>query len=146
MNMKIIVVLALVSMLLASCSAAATPCPFSRNPGPPPAEVEKRARDAFFALGSAGIRGTLKVEADGEYSCDHFAVEFVNFSYTLYIADLNDQTMIKDYVAKVRASAKESVQGWNMGTVRVSFVAGNRCNWDDQQNACAPIEALFNAP
>jgi hypothetical protein len=113
-----------------------------RNPGPPPPEVEKRAQDAFFAMGATGIRGTLTVEANGEYSCDHFAVEDINFVYTLYVSDLTDQTTIREYVSKVTESAKESLQGWNMGAVKVRFVAGKECWWDELQNACAPISPL----
>jgi hypothetical protein len=165
MNKKTIVIVLLVSIYLASCAPAArtnpvgttvpnpiftpipltpTICPYMRNPGPPPPEVEKRAHDAFCAMGVRGIRGTLKVEANGEYSCDHFAVEDINFEYTLYVSDLENKTTIKEYVSKVTESAKESLQGWNMGYVKVRFVAGEECWWDELQNACAPIRPLTN--
>jgi hypothetical protein len=121
-----------------------TNCSYSRNPGPPPPEVEKKAQDAFFAMGVTGIRGKLKVEANGEYSCDHFAVEDINFEYTLYVSDLEDQTTIREYVSKVTESAKESLQGWNMGYVKVRFVAGEECWWNELQNACTPLLPLTN--
>jgi len=95
-------------------------------------------------MGSMGIRGTLKVEANSEYSWNHFAVEFINFQYTLYISDLNDQTTIKEFVSKVKESAKSSLQGWNAGTISVRFVTGQQCVWDELQNACAPIHPLTN--
>jgi hypothetical protein len=151
MRPKILVPLLLVSLFLASCTSGVklvqitstpTSCPYMRNPGPPPPEVEKRAQDALIAMGPMGIRGTLKVEANGEYSCDHFAVEDINFEYTLYVSDLQDQTTIKEYVSKVKDSAKASLQGWNLGAVSVRFVAGQECVWNELQNACAPIQTL----
>jgi hypothetical protein len=151
MNTKTILAVLLVSMFLAACAPIFTPipltptaCPYMRNPGPPPPEVEKRAKEALIAMGAMGIRGTLKVEANGEYSCDHFAVEDINFEYTLVVSDLTDQTTIRDDVARVTQSAKESLQGWNMGAVHVRFVAGEECWWDELQNACAPIRPLTN--
>jgi hypothetical protein len=155
MNTKMIVTVLLVSIFLAACAPAPTPtpspsptpCPYSRNPGPPPPEVEKRAQAAFFAMGASGIRGTLKIEANGEYSCDKFAVEDINFQYTLYVSNLGDQASMQEYASRVRASAKESAQGWNMGVVRVRFVAGKECWWDEvQQNACAPISEMSSPP
>ena len=120
-----------------------TICFYTQNPGPPPTEVEQRAQDAFFAMGVEGIRGTLKVEADGEYSCNQFLVEFVSFQYTVYVKDLADQTMIRELVAKIQDSAKASVQGWNLGHITIRLVAGEVCVWDDTQNTCGPIEPLM---
>jgi hypothetical protein len=143
MGIKTFIAVLLVSIFMISC-APATQCPYMRNPGPPPPEVKKRAQDAFFALGPSGIRGTLKVEANGEYACDQFAVEDINFEYTLYVSTLADQAMLKEYVTKVTQSAKDSLQGWNFGYVKVRFVTGETCGWDELRNACAPIQPLTN--
>jgi hypothetical protein len=121
-----------------------TSCPYTRNPGPPPPEVEKRAQDAFYAMAAQGIRGRLKVGANGEYSCNQFAIEDIYFEYTLYVPDLEDQAKIREYVSKVTQSAKDSLQGWNMGQVRVHFISGNECWWDELQNGCGPIRPLIN--
>ncbi len=123
-----------------------TACPYVGNPGPPPPEVEKRAQDAFQAMGSSGIRGRLRVQAYGEYSCDKFGIEQVNFEYTLVVPDLQDQATIRDYVARVEQSAKESLQGWTLGQVRVQFIAGQECHWDEYQNACIDTRPLFSNP
>jgi hypothetical protein len=166
MNTKLVATVLLVSLFFISCvftqlplSMEATPsmptltpiqitptiCFFTRNPGPPPPEVKQRAQEAFIEMGASGIRGTLKVEADGEYSCDRFAVEFVNFEYTLVVPDLQDQAIISEYSAIVKTSAKDSLQGqWNIGTVRIRFIQGNECWWDDNQNACTQIQPLTN--
>ncbi len=123
-----------------------SPCPFVANPGPPPPEVEKRAQDAFQAMAESGIRGKLRVQAYGEYSCDKFGVQAVDFEYTLVVPDLQDQATIQEQVARVKQSAKESVQGWNLGQVSVRFVSGQECFWDENQNACIDTRPLISNP
>jgi hypothetical protein len=119
-----------------------TYCPFTSNPGPTPPEVEKRAKENFYTLQVSGIRGSLDVTAYGEYSCDNFAVKEISFEYTIAVNDLEDQTAIREIVAKLKDSAKNSLEGRNMGEVRIRFVAGKECRWAELQNACTPIMPL----
>jgi hypothetical protein len=106
------------------------------NPGPVPPEVESQAQEAFFAL---QIPGKLKVEAFGEYSCDHFGVEEIDYNYTLFVSDLSDQAALSALVSKVKDSAKNSLKGYNLGTISVLFQSGKECWWEEQQNACGTI-------
>ncbi len=119
-----------------------TTCPYMQNPGPTPPEVEKRAQEAFINLGATGIRGKLQLDAYGEYSCEHFGVMGINYVYTVTVTDLGDQAAMRAIVATLKESAKNTVQGYNLGQVTVRFVTGQQCVWDELQNACSPIEPL----
>ena len=148
MNVKTLIIALFVSILLGSCipiqafipiTPTPTSCPYAQNPGPPPPAVVNKARVAFNELGSKGIRGTLNVGADGEYSCDRFGVMAVNFEYTLIVNDLEDQATLEKFASTVTKSARDSVKGWNLGTIRIRFISGKECRWDDAQKTCTPI-------
>lgn len=119
-----------------------TPCPFVRNPGPPPPEVVQRAREALTGMSAEAIYGEVNVQANGEYYCDQYLIQDLTFEYTLVVQDLTDQAAIEQAVEKVKKSAQESAQDWDVGVVRIRFMSGQDCWWDDQQNACAPIRPL----
>jgi hypothetical protein len=89
-----------------------------------------------------GIRGAVKVIANGEYTCDGYAVQDVSFEYTIYADDLNDQQTLQEHAARIDKSAKDSLQGWNLGSIKIRFVTGQECFWDEQQNACVDIRPL----
>jgi hypothetical protein len=136
----------LILMAIAGCSPiplikTPTICPYVGNPGPPPPEVEQKAGEGFISM---GLTGNIKVEAYGEYSCDHFSVEEINFDYTIYVRDLRDQAALNALVIKVKESAAGSLQGWNLGKINIHFLAGEECWWDELQGACVPIRHLVH--
>jgi hypothetical protein len=111
-----------------------TVCFWTRNPGPAPAEVVTRAQDAFAA---SGMTGTLWLEANGEYYCSEYHVEDIGFEFHLLLSDLTDLVKMKDLVAQAHTLAADSVEGWNLGTIRILFQSDTEeCWWDDLQNAC----------
>ena len=109
-----------------------TICPFMENPGPPPADLVKRAQDAFAA---AGFVGDLQVTGEGEYTCAQFHLRSVSFGFSLDVKDLKDTGAMKILAAKVKAyPVKEVLGGVNLGELKIRFRAGKEfCWWDDVQ-------------
>ena len=151
-----IFVLLLVSLACSiPLSAAATPtpaptafvlpptitiCPFMENPGPPPADLVKRAQDAFAAT---NLKGDLKVTGEGEYTCAEFLLRSVSFGFTLDIADLKDIGSMKEMVDKLKMyPVKEVLNNANFGSLKIRFSNGKEfCWWDDAQG-CGPAIPL----
>jgi hypothetical protein len=118
-----------------------TMCPFIQNPGPPPADLIKRAQDAFAAT---GLPGELKVTGEGEYTCTEFHLRSVGFEFTVDIADLTDVGAMKDMAVKLEAyPVKDVLDGKNLDNIKLRFRAGDQfCWWDDTQG-CGPVMPLL---
>jgi hypothetical protein len=114
-------------------------CPYVENPGPPPADLVKRAQDAFTAT---SLKGDLNVTGDGEYTCSQFHLRSVSFEFTLDVADLKDTAMMKALADKLKVYPVEQVlDNTNFGDIKVRFRAGKEfCWWDDVQG-CGPVMA-----
>jgi|WetSurMetagenome_2_1015567.scaffolds.fasta_scaffold106685_3 hypothetical protein len=111
-----------------------TVCFWTRNPGPAPEEVVTRAQEAFSA---SGMVGTLWLEANGEYYCSEYHVQDVGFEFHLQVNDLKDEAAMRELVARAQTLAADSVQGWNLGTIRILFQSDTEeCWWDELQDSC----------
>jgi hypothetical protein len=155
-NLSICTVTLILIMAFAGCRrfqpipspTAVTPtpkyCAFVSNPGPPPPEVVERAKENFNHLQVSGIRGKMEVSAYGDYYCDDFSVKAVDFSYLIVVRDLEDQTTMREIAEKLKESSRNSVQGWNMGSLSIGFMSGMYCNWDEVWNECSSIEPIIN--
>ena len=113
-----------------------TVCAYVENPGPVPADLVKRAQDAFTA---AGFVGNLQVTGDGEYACDKFLLRSVSFVFSLDVTDFKDIGAMKTLAAKVKGyPVKEVLGNTNFGDIKVRFQVGKEfCWWDDVQG-CGP--------
>jgi hypothetical protein len=117
-----------------------TQCAWMRNPGPPPPEVKQHALAAFAA---SGIQGDLRVQANGEYYCAEYHVQDIEFEFYLLAPDVRDLAALQATNALVQALAKDSLQGWNLGQIRIHYASGSEeCWWNDLSNACDPIWPL----
>jgi len=117
-----------------------TVCPFVENPGPPPADLVKRAQAAFAAT---GLAGDLKVTGEGEYTCSEFHLRSVSFEFSLDVSNLKDVGAMRPLAARVKEfPVKEVLAGNNLGDIKVRFRAGGEfCWWDDAQG-CGPAMPL----
>jgi hypothetical protein len=117
-----------------------TLCPFIQNPGPPPADLVKRAQDAFAAT---GLPGELKVTGEGEYTCTEFHLRSVGFEFTLDVADLTDAGAMKDMVVKLEEyPVKDVLDGKNLDNIKVRFRAGGQFCWWHYAQGCGPAMPL----
>ncbi len=118
-----------------------TVCPFVENPGPAPADLVKRAQDAFAAT---GLKGELLVSGEGEYTCSEFHLRSVDFEFSLDVPDLKDESAMKTLASRIKKyPVKEVLNGHNLGNFKLRFQAGGQfCWWDENNQSCGPAMPL----